>query len=141
MAEAHRKYEKDRVNTSAVIKFAIGLIVVATAIHFLIGALFVQLEKRAKLADPQLSPLIPRTKQTPPDPRLQISPPRDLQHLLEMENQMLNSYGWVDEKTGIVRIPIDQAMKLIVEREENTKAQRHEENKEKTENGNTQTSE
>ena len=25
-----------------------------------------------------------------------------------------NSYGWVDQKAGIVRLPIDQAMALIV---------------------------
>jgi hypothetical protein len=31
------------------------------------------------------------------------------------ENQRLESYGWVDRKAGIVRIPIEKAMKLIVE--------------------------
>jgi hypothetical protein len=28
----------------------------------------------------------------------------------------LESHGWVDEKAGIARIPIEQAMKVLVER-------------------------
>jgi hypothetical protein len=34
---------------------------------------------------------------------------------LEEENT-LYSYGWVDEKAGTVRIPIDRAMDLLVQR-------------------------
>jgi hypothetical protein len=30
------------------------------------------------------------------------------------EKQVLNSYGWVDRQKGIVHIPIDQAMELMV---------------------------
>ena len=30
------------------------------------------------------------------------------------EQQVLNSYGWVDRQKGIVHIPIDQAMELMV---------------------------
>ena len=29
---------------------------------------------------------------------------------------MLGSYGWVDKNAGVVRIPIDAAMKLTLER-------------------------
>ena len=29
---------------------------------------------------------------------------------------MLDSYGWVDKDAGVVRIPIEEAMKLTVER-------------------------
>jgi hypothetical protein len=32
------------------------------------------------------------------------------------EEQTLNSYGWVDEKAGVVRIPIDRAMQLLAQR-------------------------
>jgi hypothetical protein len=37
-------------------------------------------------------------------------------HLYAAQNQRLNSYGWVDRSRGIVHIPIDQAMKLILQR-------------------------
>ena len=52
----------------------------------------------------------------PPEPRLQIHPREDLQDLRASEDAILNSYGWVDKNAGIVRIPIDEAMKLILQR-------------------------
>jgi mono/diheme cytochrome c family protein len=33
----------------------------------------------------------------------------------EQEEARLNSYGWIDKEAGVVRIPIDRAMALIVE--------------------------
>jgi len=35
--------------------------------------------------------------------------------LMNQEKQ-LHSYGWVDEKDGVARIPIERAMELIVQR-------------------------
>jgi len=35
--------------------------------------------------------------------------------LMNQEKQ-LRSYGWVDEKDGVARIPIERAMELIVQR-------------------------
>ena len=52
----------------------------------------------------------------PPEPRLQTNPRQDLSDLRAREDQLLNSYGWVDKNTGVVRIPIERAMQLIVER-------------------------
>jgi mono/diheme cytochrome c family protein len=40
------------------------------------------------------------------------------EHLLEQREKaeaQLNSYGWVDEPSGVVRIPINQAMALVAE--------------------------
>jgi hypothetical protein len=52
----------------------------------------------------------------PPEPRLQPSPTRDLREMREIEEQMLNNYGWVNKQGGLVRIPIDRAMELVLER-------------------------
>jgi hypothetical protein len=49
-------------------------------------------------------------------PRLQVAPRLDLQQVIEQQNSILNSYGWVDRKAGVVRIPIGRAMELLVER-------------------------
>ena len=32
------------------------------------------------------------------------------------EQQVLTTYGWVDRNAGVVRIPIDEAMKLAIQR-------------------------
>jgi len=51
-----------------------------------------------------------------PEPRLIVTPAVDLEKLRAHEDEELKSYGWVDRGSGIVRIPIDRAMELIVQR-------------------------
>jgi hypothetical protein len=52
----------------------------------------------------------------PPEPRLQVSPQADLQEYLQQQQEALTSYGWISRPEGRVRIPIDRAMQLFVER-------------------------
>ena len=52
----------------------------------------------------------------PPAPRLQVAPVEDLARYRAAQESTLNSYGWVDQKAGMVRIPIDRAMDLLLER-------------------------
>jgi hypothetical protein len=40
-------------------------------------------------------------------------PQQDLRKYLSETQKELNNYGWVDEKTGVAHIPIEEAMKLI----------------------------
>lgn len=39
----------------------------------------------------------------------------NLQHLRRTEQQELTSYGYVDQKAGTVRIPLEQAMRLTID--------------------------
>jgi hypothetical protein len=48
----------------------------------------------------------------PPEPRLQNSPFDDLKRLQAEEEKALSSYGWVDRKAGIARIPIERALEI-----------------------------
>jgi hypothetical protein len=51
------------------------------------------------------------------EPQLQVNPERDLA-VYKTENElMLNSYGWVDSNAGQVRIPIERAIDLALERD------------------------
>jgi hypothetical protein len=52
----------------------------------------------------------------PPAPRLQVDPALDIFEHRQAEERVLTSYGWVDEKSGVVRIPIERAMALLAER-------------------------
>ncbi|MGH9326070.1 MAG: hypothetical protein ACRD2B_05205 [Terriglobia bacterium] len=54
--------------------------------------------------------------QTPPAPLIQEHSGLELQQYLKQENHILDSYGWVDRKAGIVRIPIDRAMALLLQK-------------------------
>ena len=40
----------------------------------------------------------------------------ELQQMRAAEDQILNSYGWVDQKKGVVRVPIARAIDLLAQR-------------------------
>ena len=48
-----------------------------------------------------------------PPPQLQADPVADMNRFREREEQILNSYGWVDQANGKVRIPIERAIDLM----------------------------
>lgn len=54
--------------------------------------------------------------QQPPAPRLQIQEPKDLAVFRKEEAAILSTYGIVDREKGIYRIPIEEAMRLSLER-------------------------
>lgn len=51
-----------------------------------------------------------------PRPRLEVKPGASLTELRAVEDVDLNSYGWIDRNAGTVRIPIDRAMQLLLDR-------------------------
>ena len=54
--------------------------------------------------------------QQPPAPRLQLQEPKDLATFHKEEAEVLSTYGVVDRDQGIYRMPIEEAMKLALER-------------------------
>lgn len=104
------------VNFSGVMKAGILLLVVAAVVHLGLWGVFGFLEKREANQDPKPSPMFQKD-QRPPSPQLQVNPRKDYDNLVANETEILNSYGWVNAERGIVRIPIEEAMKLVIERE------------------------
>ena len=49
-------------------------------------------------------------------PSLLVREPMNLQKFRDEEEHLLSSYGWVDQNTGLVRLPIDRAKALLLER-------------------------
>jgi hypothetical protein len=91
--------------------------------------LFNVFNHEAKVNEPKLSPLATKQLQIPAEPRLQAkvvgddrtNQPFDSLDIKEKvfasEEKTLHSYGWVDKSAGVVRIPIDRAMELMVEKQ------------------------
>jgi len=125
MPEHEAKQQRSYVDVRSIFKFTGALILVAIVVQVLMWGMFLKLDQRQAKQDPQLSPLAPKQRQVPAEPRLQRTPVADLQAILKDEQEILASYGWVDAKAGVVRIPIDVAMKLVLEKE-TTKTQSHE---------------
>jgi hypothetical protein len=49
-----------------------------------------------------------------PEPRVQSRPADDLKALRVEEDASLTTYAWVDRTNGVVRLPIDVAMRLVL---------------------------
>ena len=109
--------EERDVNIRAFLCFGAGLVVTAIVIHALVWLLFVYFNAREAAQPPAEYPLaIEQEKRLPPEPRLQTNPREDLRELRAGEDELLTTYGWVDRNAGVVRIPIDEAMKLVIQR-------------------------
>jgi hypothetical protein len=52
----------------------------------------------------------------PPEPRLQANPRLELREARAGEDAILSTYGWSDREKGIARMPIEEAMRIAVER-------------------------
>ena len=119
-------YEKREVNVRGIMIAVLVLLIVAAVVHVLMWLEFAALDTRSKLQDPKASPLLP-ARQVPPGPHLDAKSPvfsspgtepfntSNLRATRSEEKNMLDSYAWVD--SGYVRIPIEEAMKLVVEKE------------------------
>ena len=64
----------------------------------------------------QLFPMAAGHTREPQGPRLQTQPFKDVYMLREAEREKLTTYGWVDQGGGFVRIPIEDALKLMEQR-------------------------
>lgn len=109
-------YETRDAHPASLVKFAIGLaltLVVAWAgMWWLLGYLG-QSQEEGPAAAPFRAL---HERQLPPLPRIQVNPVRELNEVSEEQSDKIDHYDWVDRNHGVVRIPIDEAMKLILER-------------------------
>jgi len=117
-----RGHEYRDMNLRGLAWFLVIFLAVGIIVHAIVWISFRNVAHTAVKNDPQPSPLADGPAQ-PPSPILQPTqkyhekqPWQDLQEMHERENAHLNNYAWVDQKSGAVRIPIDRAMELVVDR-------------------------
>jgi hypothetical protein len=115
-------HEPQDVNVRGILIFGAALLVSAVVIHLLLWWMLDYFIVRENKMEPKPHPLASKRQQLPPEPRLQGMPghaevaPAEMQKFRTHEEELLNHYGWVDQKTGTVRIPIEDAKKLVLEK-------------------------
>lgn len=62
------------------------------------------------------NPMASEAPQFPPPPRIEVHPADELDQLRQQEDRTLTTYGWIDRNAGTVRIPIDRAIELQLQR-------------------------
>jgi hypothetical protein len=110
------EHEESDVNARAILGFGAGLLAVGIIVQLLMWLLFSVYTKQAAQV-PRAFPLSAEyQQQAPPEPRLQVHPQDDLRQLRAREDAILQGYGWIDKGSGVARIPIEEAMKIVVRR-------------------------
>jgi hypothetical protein len=92
-----------------------GAIALVTAIVFVLS-LGVFRYFSGQQPDIPSNPMAGEASIVPPTPRIEAAPEVEYQRLRTQEDQILSTYGWVDRKAGITRVPIDRAIDLQLQR-------------------------
>jgi crotonobetainyl-CoA:carnitine CoA-transferase CaiB-like acyl-CoA transferase len=121
-------YESSDANVRAIYIFGVWLVVLGAlcALATYGGLRYLEYretnDNKARVAE---NPMVPEARMTMPPikaahefpaPRLQVNDTAEMKEEIQEETGKLTHYQWVDENQGIVRIPIDKAMQLVLQR-------------------------
>ena len=109
-------HESTDVSIRGVLWFVVILAGTVIIVQFAMAGLMKVFNHYEAKNDPFVSPQAAPAGTLPPEPRLQTTPWEDLKQFRAGEDLVLHSYGWVDQQNGVVRLPIDKAKALLLER-------------------------
>lgn len=125
-------FEHEDLSPLGVFYFLAGLAIVGITIYFILVGMYRYLDAYDRNHQPPMNPMAVTTGVNPnvmtqrqiqqqidktfPKPVLEYSERTQFIQELENEDKALESYDWVDQNAGIVRIPIEQAMDLVAQR-------------------------
>jgi len=133
-------YERRDVGPALILYFLLGLGIALVLSYFVARGVYHFLDQHYAAEQPHVSPLVtdaptdtrhlPPQYQTDaegrdyekylhknfPEPQLETNERTELNTIRLGEEETLSTYDYVDKSAGIVRIPIDRAMDLIVQR-------------------------
>ncbi|MCX6047619.1 MAG: hypothetical protein NT075_21175 [Chloroflexi bacterium] len=110
-----RGFEARPVNIRGVVLFTVTLLVVSGIIFVILWWMLSAWQEQTLVPRVQIPP-VNVTVQPAPGPFPVVNNRENLAEVVNPALANLHSYGWVDQKAGIVRIPIDRAMTLLLQR-------------------------
>jgi hypothetical protein len=116
LADPNQRFEHRDVNIWAIGKVGFGLILTTILSLFIVLGVFRYLQEKENALQPPPSTLGVDARRLPPEPRLLENEPENLQRTRAAEDQILNGYSWADQKHTVVKIPIDKAIDMLVQK-------------------------
>lgn len=114
------------VEVRGIFWFVAALLISGVVITIVLWGMFRYFEGERAGLDPEDTPVVAeqRKREPPsadpaarfPQPRLQFKAAEENARHQFAEERILSSYGWVDAKAGVARIPINRAMELVAQR-------------------------
>ena len=129
-ADRDEGFEHQDLGMAPIIGFIITVVVVGFVVYYGSWAMFRFLDAYGKKGQRPVSPMVKAEQNTRdmtnrevketldriPSPLLEDDERTELNDIRYNEDEKLNSYGWVDQSSGVAHIPITKAMQLIAER-------------------------
>lgn len=109
MAESNNKELNKRrdISFSTAAKASLGLVVVLVVLGLFLGGRYIL------SGNPEAKSSVLQSAITPSP---EVASGKALKQLQATEEANLTTYGWLDRKNGIVHIPIERAMDLLLQR-------------------------
>ena len=107
-------HEATDADVRPIVLAGVALVMVAALVLAISVGIFHFLVDRP--AQTRTNPMTSEASQIPLPPRIEDHPSSEFEELRRQEDQALSTYGWVDRKAGKVRIPIDRAIDLQLQR-------------------------
>ena len=124
-------FEQEDMDPLGVLYFMAGLAVVGVLVYFILIGMYKYLDAYDRTHQAPMNPMAAKTGIDPatmnfreirdkaeatfPKPVLEYSERLQFTGEVAKQDEVLGSYDWVDQKNGVVRIPIDRAIDTIAE--------------------------
>jgi hypothetical protein len=120
------EFEREDLSAGGILAFLVGLGITGLVIHVVLAGMYRYLDVYEKTHQAAPSPMArpasadmrqptPQDANKFPLPRLEVNERAEIYGTRFKEEELLNTYGWVDQKAGVAHIPIDRAMDLIAQ--------------------------
>lgn len=109
-------HEEDTSDIRGIVLTGVSLAVGVAIVMGMVYGIFVALAHHPVVIHPVNPMAETNQQQFPPEPRITDHPLGEIEEVNAQEDKTLSTYGWVNKSTGVVRIPIDQAMELQLQR-------------------------
>jgi len=111
-----RRLDKE-LNLRAVVGFGLGILVLIALAGAVTWGFALRERSYLEAQDPPPPVLLEaRARHEPPGPHLQARPTDEYDAYFAEQEAILTGWGWVDETGGIVRVPVERAIDLALEK-------------------------
>ena len=115
MSTPEHKYASYALEPRNVLLIGAGLTVLMVAALVLVALLLPAVEEERIEGEEVLHPMS-GARTAPAEPLLQSNPYRELAvHAAEVDRR-LATYGWIEKPSGVIHVPVERAIELLVER-------------------------
>jgi hypothetical protein len=113
VAGARPGHESNRIGLRGLVIFAVALALTIVLVQAVLGLVMERVAHREKPVDAFDPGRLAIEVDQFPNPRLQQNPMAELDQMNKEERRRIESYGWIDRKAGIARIPVDRAIAIL----------------------------